>query len=171
LKKFNSIKAPGKDGLNSNILIRAFQVFPLFFTQIYNACVKKGCFPKIWKHSVIIPIIKPGKEKCNDVLKYRPISLLNIGGKLLERLLIDRILFHMCSNNLFNDNQYGFSPQRGTVDTAMEVKNFIEESLRLKQCIVIVSLDVKGAFDAAWWPSILKKLRDLNAPRIYTIYQ
>jgi hypothetical protein len=70
--------------------------------------------------------------------------------------MIDRILFHIHSNDLFNDNQYGFTPQRGTVDAEMKVKNFIEESLRLKQCTVIVSLDVKGAFDAAWWPSILK---------------
>jgi hypothetical protein len=46
----------------------------------------------------------------------------------------------------------------------MEVKNFIEESLKLKQCTVIVSLDVKGAFDAAWWPSILKQLRELKCP-------
>jgi hypothetical protein len=80
LKKFNSKKAPGEDGLTSNILTRAFQVFPLFFTQMYNTCLKEGCFPKKWKHSIIIPIIKPGKEECNDVLKYQPISLLNIGG-------------------------------------------------------------------------------------------
>jgi len=47
----------------------------------------------------------------------------------------------------------------------MEVKNFIEESLRLIQCIVIVSLDVKGAFNAVWWPSILKQLRELKCPK------
>jgi len=39
----------------------------------------------------------------------------------------------------------------------MEVKNFMEESLRLKQSIVIVSVDVKRAFDASWWSSTLKK--------------
>jgi hypothetical protein len=52
LKKFNSKKAPGKDGLNSDILIRASQVFPLFFTQIYSECLKKECFPKNWKYSL-----------------------------------------------------------------------------------------------------------------------
>jgi hypothetical protein len=78
--------------------------------------------------------------------------------------MINRILFHIYSD-LFNDNQYGNTPQRGTVDEAMEVKNFIEESLRLKQCTVIVSLDVKGAFDAAWWPSILKQLQELKCPK------
>jgi hypothetical protein len=40
--------------------------------------------------------------------------------------MIDRILFHTYSEDLFNDNQYGFTPQRGTVDSAMEVKNFID---------------------------------------------
>jgi hypothetical protein len=53
----------------------------------------------------------------------------------------------------------------------MKFKNFIEESLILKQCAVIASLDVKGAFDAAWWPDILKQLREANVPRIYAIYQ
>jgi len=52
---------------------------------------------------------------------------------MLEKLMMDRALFHIHSNYLFNDNQYGFTPQKGTVDTAMEVKNFTEESLRLKQ--------------------------------------
>jgi hypothetical protein len=100
LRKFNLKKAPGEDGLTSDILIRAFQVFPLFFTQLYNVCLREGCFPKQWKHSVIIPIIKPGKEKCNEVSKYQPISLINIGGKLLEKMTIDRILFHTYSNTV-----------------------------------------------------------------------
>ena len=79
--------------------------------------------------------------------------------------MIDRILFHIYSNDLFNDKQYEFTPQRGRVDAAMEVKNFIKESLRLKQSAVIVSLDVKEAFDAAWWPGILKQLREVKCPK------
>jgi hypothetical protein len=91
--------------------------------------------------------------------------LINTGGKLLEKLLIDKILFHIHSNSLFSGNQYGFTPQRGSVDAAMEVKKFIEESIRLKKCTVVFSLDVRGALDAAWWPSILKQLREFKCPR------
>jgi hypothetical protein len=58
--------------------------------------------------------MKPGKDECNDVSKYRPVSLLNIGGKLLERLMINRILFHIYSKDLFNDNQCGFTPERNS---------------------------------------------------------
>jgi len=67
----------------------------------------------------------------------------------LEKVTIDGILFHVHTNDLFNNNQYGFIPQKRTVNAAIEVKTFIDEYLRLKQCAVIVSLDVKGAFDAA----------------------
>ena len=52
-----------------------------------------------------------------------------------------------------------------------KLRTFIEKSFRLKQRTVVVSLDAKGAFDAAWWPSILKQLRKLKCPKIYTIYQ
>jgi hypothetical protein len=44
--------------------------------------------------------VKPGKEELSDVQKYRPISLLNTGGKLLEKLLIDRINHHLHTNKL-----------------------------------------------------------------------
>jgi len=45
-KTFSSKKVPGEEGLTSDILIRIFEVFPLFFTQIYNAWLKEGCFLK-----------------------------------------------------------------------------------------------------------------------------
>jgi len=50
----------------------------------------------------------------------------------------------------------------------MDVKNFIEERLRLKHCMVLLSLDVKGAFDAAWWSGFLNKLREVKCPN--TLY-
>jgi len=61
-------------------------------------------------------------------------------------------------------NQYGFTPQKDTTDAVMEVKDFIMEGLAA-EVIVLVSLDVKGAFDAAWWPSILNELRACGCPR------
>jgi hypothetical protein len=79
--------------------------------------------------------------------------------------MIDRILFYIYSNDLFNDNQYGFTPERGTIDAAMDVKNFVEESFIIKQCTIIVSLDVEGAFDSAWWPCILTQLIELKCPK------
>jgi hypothetical protein len=46
--------------------------------------------------------VKPGKEECNEANKYWPISLLNLGRKVLEKLLIDTVNHHVYSNNLLN---------------------------------------------------------------------
>jgi len=105
-----------------------------------------------------VPIVKPGKEDNTDASKYRPICLLNVADKVLDRLMIDRIMHYVHTGAGLNSNQYGFMPQRGTVDAAMAVKEIIEEILKQKNRAAVVSLGVRGAFDAAWWPSILHNL-------------
>ena len=164
LNRMDSTKAPGENGITVDIFLRVFNIFPNTTTTIYNECLERGCFPRIWKKSNIIPVIKPGKEDEEDVEKFRPISLINIQAKVLEKLLINRIMFHMHSNNLLSNRQYGFTPQTSTVDALMLLKQHVQESITNKQCVVLISLDVKGAFDAAWWPSILKTLKDLKCP-------
>ena len=107
----------------------------------------------------------PGKEGISDLRKFRPIILINTGSKLLERLLISRINHHVHTNKLLNRNQYGFMPQSSTVDAAMAVKQYALSHIQQKKYVIMVSMDVQTAFDAAWWPSILCNLRDLNCPR------
>jgi hypothetical protein len=57
-----------------------------------------------------------------DVTKYRPISLLNIGGKILEKALINRINHHIYVTEYLKKNQYGFIPQTSIIDAIMAVK-------------------------------------------------
>jgi hypothetical protein len=63
-----------------------------------------------------------------------------------------------------NNNQYGSTPQRGTIDAAVAVKDFVDKGLAA-EVIALVSLDVKGAFEAAWWPSILNGLKACGCPK------
>jgi hypothetical protein len=134
--------------------------------------LKIGYFPKNWKIAKIVPVTKPGKEGSSDPSKYCPISLLNIGGKVLEKLLINRIMHHVYKTNFLNDNQFGFTPQKSTTDAAMAVKQFIESELERGRVVNMASLDVKGAFDAAWWPAIVKGLRDVKCPQnLYQLIQ
>jgi hypothetical protein len=70
----------------------------------------------------MISIVKPGKEGSTEVARYRPTSLLNVGGKVLKKLLTDRIIHHVFSNSLLNENQYGFLSQKSTIDAALATK-------------------------------------------------
>ena len=89
---------------------------------MYNGCLTEGVFPKNWKIAKIITIKKPGKEDSYEVSKYRPISLINVAGKILEKALINRINHHVYTNDFRHKNQFGFTPQRSTIDAISEVK-------------------------------------------------
>ena len=92
---------------------------PLHNKNLQRMPNKKGTFPKRWKKAVIIPIIKPGQEGSVEVSKYHPISLLDTGGKVLEKIMINRINHHVYSRGYMNENQYGFRPQKCAIDAAI----------------------------------------------------
>jgi hypothetical protein len=88
-------KAPGGDGIPNEVWKCVVTILPKYLTAIYNGCLKDGVFPNRWKKAKIIPIVKPGTEGSDEVNKFRPISLLDSGGKVLEKLLINGINHHM----------------------------------------------------------------------------
>ena len=141
------------------------KILPKYIMAIYNKCLKEVVFPRQWKTAKIIPIVKPGKEGSNEVSKFRPISLLVSGGKVLEKLLINRINHHVYTRGHMNENQFGFRQQKSTVDAALAIKDSVQKSLEAGDVVALVSLDVQGAFDAAWWPGILRELRKCNCPK------
>ena len=78
---------------------------------------------------------------------------------------MNRIMHYMHSHNLLSENQYGFAPQTGTGDAVMDLKDYAQRSMEEEQYVAIISLDIQGAFDAAWWPGILFLLMTLKCPR------
>jgi len=158
-------KAPGEDGITGEIYKHTFNIFPKSITAMYNGCLRQGVFPKRWKNAKIIPISKPGKENSEEASKYRPISLINIGGKVLEKALINRINYHVYSTDYLNHNQYGFTPQTSTIDAIKAATEFIEEGFSRGEITATVSLDVEGAFNSAWPPSVLYNLQECECPR------
>jgi len=84
-------KASGEEGITAEKYKLTFKIFLKSITAMYNGCLKNGKNPERCKKAKIIPIMEPGTQTCEDVTKYRPISLLNVGGNVLERALINRI--------------------------------------------------------------------------------
>ena len=74
-------------------------------------------------------------------------------------------MHHLHKTEFLNENQYGFIPQKNTTDAAMEARKFKEPQLEKGRVVIMVTLDVRGAFDSAWWPAIIKGLRDAKCHR------
>ncbi|CAK1545376.1 unnamed protein product [Leptosia nina] len=170
LRQMNHKKAPGIDHLTSDICLQFATCFPDFITTLYNRCLTLLYFPRPWKHAVVKIIPKPGKDNYSQLSSFRPIGLINVLGKLLERLIIDRLTFHLNRLRLSNPRQFGFKQQTSTSKAIITALDLIRSKKARGEHVIAVSLDIKAAFDNAWWPAVFARLRHYDCPsNIYYI--
>ncbi|GFW49353.1 probable RNA-directed DNA polymerase from transposon BS [Trichonephila clavipes] len=132
IKKSNSKKAPGKDGI-SNRMTKNFSLKAiLILTIIINKILTLNYFPKSWKEAIIFPILKPGKNK-NLPASYRPISLLSTLSKITESIILTRLKNFIYTNNLLNPNQYGFTNKLSTLHPLLNLTEAISEGFQNKR--------------------------------------
>ncbi|CAH2208052.1 jg10111, partial [Pararge aegeria aegeria] len=160
---FNPKKAPGREGLTPDICLQAIKVDPDAYLALANKCLEIGYFPKIWKIATVVVLRKPGKEDYTNPKAYWPIGLLPVLGKILEKLIINRIKWYILPR--LSTRQFGFTPQKSTEDSLYVLLQHIKNKLKEKKLITVVSLDIEGAFDSAWWPAIRVRLAEENCPK------
>lgn len=111
----SSGKAPGSDGINSAIILNCLDVVPDLFTNLFNAMMQTGHFPERWKTATVCMIPKPGKTEIT-AKAFRPISLIKIVAKALEKILNSRLILFLHSNSRISPRQFGFVRRRSTID-------------------------------------------------------
>ncbi|KAL0812196.1 hypothetical protein ABMA28_009571 [Loxostege sticticalis] len=163
LRAQNPKKAPGPDGFTSDICARAIRCNMEVFMAIANKCLAISYFPVQWKRAHVVILTKPGKSDYTHPKSYRPIGLLSILGKTLEKLLVGRLQWHLLPT--LNQRQYGFMPQRGTEDALYDLLRHVRTEICNKKSVVMVSLDIEGAFDNAWWPALKDQLQRRRCPK------
>lgn len=152
-------RAPGPDGILGIVLRRLVEGLPDLLTGVFNECLRSGTFPEEWKEALLVLIGKPGG-------KFRPICLLSVVGKLLERVLANRIvrLALGAGHNSLSERQFGFLPGRSTHDAVAAVRGASERARRAGQGCALISLDIKNAFNTIEWFAILGALERYDTP-------
>lgn len=168
LQNQNPKKAPGPDGLTADICTAAINCDREVFLAIANKCLSLSHFPKQWKVAHVCILRKPGKDDYTSPKSYRPIGLLSVLGKIVEKLLVGRLQWHFLPT--LHTNQYGFMPQRGTEDALYALVGHLRAEIKAKKIVLLISLDIEGAFDNAWWPALKKQMVAKNCPaNIYAL--
>ena len=157
IKKLKTKKAPGKDGIAYEMIIRLGPHARKKLTELLNQSWQSGKFPNQWKEAIIIPILKKGKPK-KEKGSYRPISLLSCLGKLMERLVNGRLLNYLEANQLLNNYQTGYRKNRSTEDQLILLAQEIENAFQEKKKVIAVFVDLSKAFDKVWKKGLLLKL-------------
>ena len=140
--------APGEDGVTYSVLRLLHQVPGNPLLRLYNLCYSLGKVPAAWTHSLIIPIPKPATDK------FRPVSLTSCFSKVMERILLTRLLFRL--GPVLSPRLFGFLPQRSTHHCLLDLY------ARLSPGSVVAFIDLKSAFDVANRDVILDQLVDFG---------
>jgi hypothetical protein len=157
LSSLNVHKAGGPDLLPSYILKQCKHELSNPLMLLYNKSLLASELPQDWKDADILPIFKTGdKLECGN---YRPISLTSIVVKVLEKLVLQRILEHVESNKLLHTSQFGFRKHRSCEMQLLLYTNFLVKSYDLKVPVHSIYLDLQKAFDKVPHAELLYKLQ------------
>ena len=143
LLNLDASKASGPDELPAKILKETAEVIAPSLTQLFNKSLRLGCLPEDWKLANIVPVFK--KDNKEQAENYRPISLLSIVSKVIERCLFNTIRDHVF--NLISACQHGFRAKRSSVTQLVEVLDQIGTKLDRGGQVDIIYLDMSKAFD------------------------
>ena len=127
---------------------------PLKF--LFNQSINQGKFPQSLKSARIIPIYKKGSK--SDVNNYRPISLLNIFSKIIEKLMKYFLIEYIDSSNILSPHQYGFQSGKSTQDALVKFSNLVYNQLDQSNHVLSIFIDFTKAFDTVPHHILLKKL-------------
>lgn len=156
-----SRKAPGPDGIPSEVLKIAFQQSKDLLLDMYNSCLSTGVFSSRWKIARLVLI---GKGKGDPALpsSYRPLCMLDTAGKVLEKLIKSRLKTAIQAAGDLSPKQYGFRVGMSTIDAILEVSEAVrraeDHNHFSRRITLLVTLDVKNAFNSARWCDMLEAL-------------
>lgn len=133
------------------------------FTVLFNKCAAKGEMFKDGKHAKVVCLSKEGLYP--DENRLRPISLLPNIGKWYERCIHDQIMKWCSENNIFVDEQSGFTAHRRLQTRILTLC----EDLRLTTAAcnrpaLVVFIDFLSAFDRLYYPALISNLLELDMP-------
>ena len=159
-EQINTNKSSGLPNIATWLLKDAFLCLPDIVTMIINASFDSCICPDVWKIANVVPLQKEGNKQL--VSNLRPVSLLPVQSKIIEKVVHKKIYEHLQRNDLLCKEQGGFREGFSTVSTASFFVNEIYKSINQKKYILATYLDIKKAFDTVNHQILLKKCKKLG---------
>ena len=151
--------------MSNSLIKKIINVVAEPLCHIFNRSLTTGYIPVQLKDAKVVPIYKLN-QKSGTYKKlpanYRPISLLPIISKLLEKVVGKQLLDFLAANKIIHKHQYGFQPNKSTIHPMVHLLNEIGSAKKDKKVSIGIFMDISRAFDCISTPIMLKKLEKIG---------
>ena len=151
-------KPPGVDDLDSKLLRPIAPLIAPMVTHIINLCFNENVCPQAWKISKVVPIPKNKKLPFSES-NSRPISLLPILSKIMERIVYEQMQSYFSNNNLITNFQHAYREKYSTATALTQMVDDWFKEIEERKIIGVILLDFSAAFDIMDHELMLKKFK------------
>ena len=154
-------KANGADSINQMVLSDALPIIENVLVHLINISMCTSTFPKCFKKTKIIPILKAGKDRANPA-SYRPVSSLCLIGKLIESSVFDQIMAHVKDHGLIENDHHGGRAGHSTSTCIVEVLDTVQKSQDNNLIPAVLAVDLSAAYNLVNHDILLERMRLLS---------
>ena len=159
LKQLGNSKSFGIDEIDAESLKLAASSLKKPLTFIINQSLTTCTFANQWKVSKLIPLYKgKGTDKCNPE-NYRPIALLSVVSKIVERTVQQQMLNFLQETKQINRNHHAYRSKHSTTTAMIQMIDKIYTATDLNQITTVMTIDESAAFDMVCHEIIIEKMR------------
>ena len=150
-------KAHGCDNISMAMLKLCPKEIAFPLSLIFQKCIDTGAFPDSWKLANVQPIYKKNNRQIKS--NYRPISLLPLCGKILEKVIFDQLYAFLDEKRLISTKQSGFRPGDSCIYQLISITSDIYRNFEKHDETRALFLDISKAFDKVWHDGLIHKLK------------
>lgn len=171
LNETKSSSAPGADGIHPRFLQELGAHGRLALLDCFNLSWSMGELPQSWRRATIVPILKSGKP-ADKMDSYRPISLTSCMGKVMERMVGNRLTYLAEKRGMWCNDQSGFRRHRTTEDQTLRITQNVSDGFQARpgKRSVLALLDFSKAYDTVWRADLLGALLTAGVPVRYILW-
>ena len=167
IQKASKRSAPGLSGHTWTLIKWVWKADPKRLTNLLQACLRAGHHPSLWKEAVVCVIPKPNRADYTLAKNFRPISLLECLGKLLEKVVAKLIYRDMSKHDLVPTSQFGGRNASSTLDAGLTLLHDVQAAHQSGLRAGMLLFDIQGFFDNINHERLVKVFTDLGfAPEL-----
>ena len=157
MKDLKNSKSTGLDNIDIGIVkLIAADILPSL-THIINLSLSTSCFPDAWKVAKVVPLLKKGDPLCPK--NYRPVALLPVLSKILEKAVFIQIVDYVEENKIVHPSHHGSRPGHSTCTALIEMHSSWIDAIERGDMAAVMMLDLSAAFDMVSHKLLLEKLK------------